>query len=128
MARPRRPVVEAELVHDAAAIVRKLVGLSSARAQGREIARRVGEELLRQHEADALEVTYLAMTGDPFQRLAADAVIGTVALFAEKRAERVRSRHGRYLPPLGDMAERRAIVAELMPALAARYDWQLRRR
>lgn len=115
------------MVRQGAAIVREETALTSARAISREIARRVGVELLKQQEADAVDVTYVAMTGTPFERLAADSSLGTGAVFTELRAERVRSRHGRYLAPLGDTAERRAIVAEMLPAMAARYDWQLRR-
>lgn len=127
MARPARPALEVALVRQADAIVRKETELTSARAISREIARRVGAELLRQQEADPVDVIYVAVTGTRFQRLAADASLGTVAVFTERRVERVRSRHGRYLAPLGDASERRAIVAEMVPVLAARYDWQLRR-
>lgn len=127
MARPSRPPLEAELVRRAAAIVQQETGLTSARAQSGEIARRVGAELLKQQDADPLDILFVAIDGNPFERLAADPTIGIVATFTERRIERVRSRHGRYLPPLGDAAERRAIVAEMLSKLAARYDWQLRR-
>lgn len=129
MARTPRPPAEAVLVREAATIVLREMGLASARAQSREIARRVALELLRQQEADPLDLVFGAVETKrcPFQRLASDPDIDTAAAFTDRRVERLRSRAGRYLSPAADAAERRAIVAEVEHLLAARYDWQLRR-
>ena len=130
MARPRRPAAEVHFVHEGAAILRAQTGLTSAKAQSREIARRVSAALLIQVEMDPLDLAFAAIEGNgagcPFQQLAADPEIDTVAEFTDRRVERLRSRAGRYLPPAADAAERRAIIAEIEAVLANRYDHQLR--
>lgn len=131
MARPARPNAEAKMVREAGETVRTETGLRSARAVSREIARRVGVELLRRHESDELDAAMAALehqiVGSPFQRLASDPDINTEAEFVARRVARFAARSARHLSPEADASERRAIMAEIEPILAARYDWQLRR-
>lgn len=130
MARPRRPSTEAQLVREAAAVVRAETRLTSAKGQSREVARRVVIELMKEVEADELSALMAAiehrLSGSPFQRLASCPNIDTASLFVELQVERVRARSGRYLSPEAQAAERRALMREVEAALSGRYDRHLR--
>lgn len=130
MARPRRPEAEAQAVREAAEIVRRETGLTSAKATSREIAARVVAELMHEIDGDPLDLAFAAiersLIGSPFHRLASCPKINTAADFVERRVERLQARSGRYLSPAEQANERAEIMHELRGVLANRYDWQLR--
>jgi hypothetical protein len=130
MARPRRPALETEAVHEAAAIVKAETGLTSAKAVSREIAARVVKEFLHELEADPLDLAFAAIEREllrsPFQRLASCPDINLASEFVKRRMKAVEDRQGRYLSPADQAAERQAILNEISDLLAGRYDWQVR--
>jgi hypothetical protein len=133
MARPRRPSIEEHLVREAAGIVRAETALTSAKAQSREIARRVVIELMADIDADDLEAAVAAverrLIGEtPFQQLASSPEVDTASLFVERRAKRLQARAGKYLTQCEQEAERRIISREIRELLSSRYDRHLRSR
>jgi hypothetical protein len=130
MARPRRPDAEARAVREAAEAVKAETGLTSAKALSREIARRVVVELVKELEADPLDLSLAAiertLLGSPFQRLASCPDIDTASEFVERRVKRLRARCGGDLLPAEQARERDEVAAELRASLAHRYDRHLR--
>jgi hypothetical protein len=131
MARPPRPRSEAQLVREAAAIVRGETGATSARALSREVAIRVTAELMKEIEGDPVDLALAAierdLIGSPFHRLASCPEIDTASLYVELRVDRLRARSGRFLSLGGQAAERALIISALTATLAGRYDRHLRR-
>lgn len=130
MARPRRPEAEVRLVRKAACVVRSEMHLNSAKAIGREVARRVVKELAKELEGDPLDLALAAigrdLLGCPFQRLATCPDINTIAEFVERRIRRIEDRQGRYLSTCRQAEERATILAEVEDLLTGRYDRHLR--
>lgn len=127
---PARPPLEARLVREA---VDAVAPRSAPREPlARDLARRVVAELEAFLEApddpllNALSEMHRKIFPSPEMALATDPEVDTLALFIDARIEKLRSRHGCGLPPDEDIAERRAIMAELEPRLAGRYLRHLR--
>lgn len=114
----------------AAAIVRAETGQISAKSIGREIARRVVAEFIADLEADPLDQAFAAIERDllksPFHQLATSGDINLYSDFVKRRIKRLEARHGHYLSPAAQGAERREIAEEMRLTLGARYDRQLR--
>ena len=117
-------------MRQAANVVRTETGLKSAKAISREIAVRVVSTLMKEIEADPLELALAAierdLIGSPFQRLASCPEIDTASLFVDLRVERLRARCGRYLSSEEQSTERSALMMEVESLLAGRYDRHLR--
>jgi hypothetical protein len=132
MARPRRPEAEAQAVLEAAELVRAETGVASAKALSREIAARVVMAFLAELEADPMDLAFAAIERDllrsPFQRLASCPDIDLAFEFVKRRIKAVEDRQGRYLAPVEQATEQRAILDDLQALLAGRYDRLLRLR
>lgn len=129
--RKARPVHEARLVKDAAALVRAETGPSGSDPVGRQIARRVRDELAafiaESDEPLLLTIRELLPQPSPFRTLAADPDIDTLALYVEARVARVRNRLGRSISPDQDRIECRDAMEEVEAKLTGRYIRLLRR-
>ncbi len=134
MARPARPPTESRAVREAAETVRAETGLAAADPIASIIAARV-VEALQAYLAEDMDPLLAAMgelqrrtCPSPFDTLATDPGIDSVALFTEARVERVRNRCGRSLSVKGDEAECRKLWASVHARLWHRYIRTLRRK
>lgn len=132
MARPRRPVAEAQVVRRAAAMVVGERGLKSAKSIAAYIAERVVAELDRERDADPLELTFAAVERAlhppcPIHTLASCPEINTAADFLRIRVRKLQDRSGRYLAGPGQAKEGSAVQAELRSLLASRYGRVIRK-
>lgn len=122
MARPRRPLSEAQLVRSAAA---KLAKDQSARAKAARIAKHVTEAAIAYADADPFEqslaVAQAALEPTPIQKLATCPTIDTIGLVYGRRAARFEARGFRQLNDTEWTAETHAIAKEVERVLARRY-------
>lgn len=127
MARPSRPPNESRAVREAAAVVRAETGLTAADPVASIIAARVVEGM-KAYLAEDMDPLLAAMgelqrraCPSPFDALATDPGIDSVALFTEARVERMRNRCGRSLSVREDEAECREVWAAIHAHLWHRY-------
>jgi len=127
---PARPPIEARLVRDA---VDAVAPRSAPREPlARDLARRVAAELAAFLDAPddpllcALNEMNRTIFPSPEVILATDPEVDTLALFIAARVEKLRVRYGRSLLSHEDLAERKAILADLEVRLAGRYLRHLR--
>jgi hypothetical protein len=134
MARPARPATESRAVRDAAAMVRTETGLTAADPVASIIAARV-VVALNEYLAEGVD-PLLAAVGElrrrtcqtPYDTLAIDPDIDSLALFVEARVGRLRSRCGRSLSSHEDEVECRDVWAFVRERLADRYIRALRKK
>jgi hypothetical protein len=133
MARPSRPPSESRAVREAAGIVRAETGLTTADPVASIIAARV-VEAMKAYQMEDLDPLLAAMgelqrraCPSPFNTLATDPGIDSIALFTEARVERVRNRCGRSLSVREDEAECSQLWATVHAHLWRRYIRTLRR-
>lgn len=133
MARPSRPPSEIRAAREAAGIVRAETGLTSVDSVASIIAARV-VEAMKAYQLEDMD-PLLAAVGEmqrracpnPFDTLATDPGIDSVALFTEARVGRVRNRCGRSLSVREDEAECRELWATVHAHLWRRYIRTMRR-
>ncbi|MBX9859345.1 MAG: hypothetical protein K2Y20_07105 [Sphingomonas sp.] len=121
MARPARPVVEAELVRIAAAA---LPADLSASRRAEMIAQRVAVAVVEHvdQRGDAhLSNLLMALANDPIARLAIDPLVATGAMLASFREAAMNARDWRYPSPAERDAENALAINQLAAKLAARY-------
>lgn len=131
MGRPRPPTAEIVAVRQAAALVRQSGGPMTPPQVAREIAARVVAAMLADLErTEPLQIALAALeqrvAPSPITTLATCPEIDSASEFVERRVEGVRSRHGRYLRPDEQKAERGAIAREVRSLLKLRYLRHLR--
>lgn len=127
MARPARPPAERRAVAEAAALVRAETGISTAEPLARIVATRVTATLASYIDEDMDPL--LAAAGElrrrtyptPFDTLATDERIDTLALFVAVRIDQLRNRSGRQNTALAEQTECRCALATVRSKLARRY-------
>lgn len=128
MARPRRPASEVQAVRDAAAAIRAEMGLTSAKALGREVAKRVTDQMLADSEHDPMEAILSGLIDcDPIATLASSPELGTLDELAELFRDRMLSHFGLFIPPqFQQQVQRRSASLRFRATLSERYAKHLR--
>jgi len=134
MARPARPLAEVVAVRAAAELVSAETGLTAADPIASIIAARV-ITVMQAYLAEGVDPLLEALGNarrrvepTPFDMLATDAQIDTLALFVTARVERLQARHGRGLTTHEEQAECRELWAGVQRSLWRRYINCLRKR
>lgn len=127
MARPRRPVAEAEMLRAAwGALCPDLPPRQAAHRLAKEVAERVAAEADMEPFPRALAAAERMLQPDPIATLADDPEIDTGAPFRAERLSRYEARGCTQLGPLDWRRETKEITTELRRKLSLRYERTLR--